>query len=60
MLSLVLLFGGLGGSIWVLVTDMQNEHAWHFGGIATFVQNMLILLASFIFRLSRRSGDHSI
>ena len=58
--SLMLLFGGLGTALWCVITDFQNQHAWHLAGIMTILQNVLIFLAAFIFRLSRRSGDHAI
>jgi len=58
--SLVLLFGGLGTAIWCLVTDLQTPKGWHAGGICTFIQTLLILVAAFVFRLVRRSGDHAI
>ncbi len=60
MISLVMLFSGLGFAIFCLITDLQTVNAWHTGGVVVFLQNMLILLAAFIFRAVRRSGDHSI
>merc|ERR1712046_565047 len=60
MASLVLLFSGLGTAIWCLVSDFDTPHAWHTGGICTFVQTLLILASAFLFRLVRRSGDHAI
>ena len=59
--SLIFMFTGLGVSIWCLVTDLQaGPTYWHWGGINTFLQNLLILLSGFLFRLVRRSGEHSL
>ena len=78
MASLCLLFGGLGLSLWCLVTDLQcnvnnlecippidgkvpeDAFVWHWGGINTFIQNLLILFAAFLFRFTRRSGEHAL
>lgn len=58
--SLVLVFGGLGYAIWCIVSDFQTPHAWHWGGVMTFLQTLCIVTAAFTFRLCRRSGDHAI
>lgn len=59
--SLIFMFTGLGVSIWCLVTDLQaGPDYWHWGGINTFLQNLLLLSSGFLFRLVRRSGEHSI
>ena len=51
----------LNVSIWCLVTDLQaGPDYWHWGGINTFLQNLLLLSSGFLFRLVRRSGEHSI
>ena len=72
MASLVLLFSGLGTAIWALVDSFQFVppgchpgdpaacNVWHTGAICTLIQTVLILLSAFIFRFSRRSGEHSI
>ena len=60
MASLCLLFGGFGLAIWSFVTDMQTPDAWHWGGVNTLIQNLLILFAAFLFRFVRRSGEHAI
>lgn len=57
--SLIFMFTGLGVAIWCLVTDLQTEHGWHKAGICCFIQNVLILVAGFLFRLVRRSGDNA-
>jgi hypothetical protein len=59
-ISLIFMFTGLGVALWCLITDLQTEGAWHWSGICVFVQNVLILTAGFLFRIVRRSGDHSI
>ena len=57
--SLIFMFTGLGVSI-CLVTDLQaGPDYWHWGGINTFLQNLLLLSSGFLFRLVRRSGEHS-
>lgn len=63
--SLIFMFSGVGGAIWCLVSDLNQEEidgapGWHAGGINTFIQTILICVAGFIFRLVRRSGEHAI
>ena len=62
LVSLIMLFSGLGTAIWALAQDLsfQKENAWHWGGIMTFVSNLVILASAFLFRLVRRNGDHAI
>ena len=38
----------------------EDAFVWHWGGINTFIQNLLILFAAFLFRFTRRSGEHAL
>ena len=59
--ALIFLFAGFGLALWAIVTDFANNpHNWHAAGICTFIQTLLILISAFVFRFSRRSGDHAI
>merc|ERR1719198_2289770 len=60
MCSLILLFGGLGTGIWCFVSDFQTPNAWHWGGVMTLAQTLIIFASAILFRASRRSGDHAI
>jgi len=60
MASLIFIFSGFGTAIWCLVTDLNTPNGWHNAGVSTFVSNLLIMFAAFAFRLSRRSGEHSV
>jgi len=60
MSSLILLFSGLGISIWCMVDAYVTPHSWTAGGLCTFLQNLLILIAAFVFRFVRRSGENAI
>ena len=58
--SLMLLFGGLGTAIWMVVDVFSVPHYWPWGGVCCLIQTVFITLAAFLFRVSRRSGDHAI
>ena len=60
MSSLILLFGGLGVAIWMFVDVFSVANYWPWGGICCLVQNLLIMFSAVLFRMCRRSGDHSI
>ena len=53
----------LGGALWILIADgiarQDNPRIWMGISIAVLVQNACIFLSALIFRVTRRSGDHS-
>ncbi len=61
--SFVVLFCSLGGALWILIADgiarQDNPRIWMGISIAVLVQNACIFLSALIFRVTRRSGDHS-
>ena len=60
MASLVFLFGGLGTAIWMACNAFSVPHYWPWDGVCCLIQNILIVIAAFLFRASRRGGDHAI
>ena len=60
IVSLLFLFIGFGIAVWCLIEDLSTPNGWHWGGIFTLLSNLMILTAAFLFRLTRRSGDHAI
>jgi len=57
----VLMFCGLGAAIWILASDLGlGDDYYHWGGVATLIQTMLILAGGLAFRLSRLGGEHAI
>ena len=66
--SFVLMFCGLGAAIWILVLDLQlgpqrlelGPQYYHWGGVSVMIQTVLILIGGFLFRISRRGGDHGV
>ena len=61
--SFVILFCSIGGALWILIADgiarQDNPRIWMGISIAVLVQNACIFLSALIFRVTRRSGDHS-
>ena len=53
-LSLIFMFVGFAIAIWCLVEDMRTENGWHWAGRLQLPSSFLLLIAAFLFRLTRR------